>query len=113
MRRPNRFNLSDNEAALMSKFSLGRSQNASVDNLLAGRQQRDDSLKQRERIVGGYTLQTRLGSGAFGEIYKCRSTIDNATYGIKEIQIGIDGGGNIQSITEARLMQRVKHKNIV
>lgn len=51
--------------------------------------------------------------GAYGVIYRCRCTVDNATYVIKEIQTNLDGGGQNVSLQEARMMQNIKHRNIV
>ena len=76
---------------------------------------RDDvsSLAKGEKVVGSFILQQEIGQGAFGTIFRSRSTKDNATYAIKEIPIGMDGAGNNISMAEARMMQKIWHRNIV
>lgn len=40
---------------------------------------------QSEKKVGNFVLQTKIGQGAFGNLYRGRSMINNNTYAIKEI----------------------------
>ena len=72
-----------------------------------------DSPQLKCRQVGDYLFQGQIGQGAFGVIHRCRSSIDNATYVIKEIKIGLDGSGKNESLLEAQLLQKIHHKNIV
>jgi serine/threonine protein kinase len=72
-----------------------------------------DSSQLKVRQVGDYLFQGKIGEGAFGVIHRCRSLIDNATYVIKEIKIGLDGSGKNESLLEAQLLQKIRHKNIV
>ena len=72
-----------------------------------------DSPELKQKHVGDYLFQGKIGEGAFGVIHRCRSLIDNATYVIKEIKIGVDGSGKNESLLEAKLLQKIHHKNIV
>ena len=53
-----------------------------------------DSPKNRGgNILGDYVLQTKLGAGAFGTVFKARSSKDNNTYVIKKIKQEYNGAG--------------------
>ena len=66
-----------------------------------------------DSVIGNYEIQGKIGEGSFGIINKCRSLKDNGTYVMKSIKIGFDGGGKNKSLAEARLMQKIRHRNIV
>jgi len=67
-----------------------------------------------ENVIGNYVIQAKIGEGSYGTIHRCRSLTDNSTYVLKKIKMGIDGSGErCTSLSEAKLMQRIRHKNIV
>lgn len=76
-------------------------------------ERRIESPQVRGQTIGDYVLQGQIGQGAFGIIHRCRSLKDNSTYVVKEIKIGVDGGGKNVSLKEAILMQKIKHRHIV
>lgn len=63
--------------------------------------------------MGNYVKQNKIGEGAYGEIFKCRSQRDSQTYVIKQVLTQFDGGGYNQSINEANIMKKLRNKNIV
>lgn len=69
--------------------------------------------KESSQAVGNYLVQNKIGEGAYGSIFKCRSLIDSATYVIKQVKISIDGGGVNESMNEVAIIKRLRHKNIV
>jgi len=69
--------------------------------------------KASERQVGNYIIQSKIGEGAFGKIFRCRGVQNNATYVVKEIEVGRDGSGRANCLDEANILSKVRHPSIV
>ena len=65
--------------------------------------------RKTDQIVGDYELQSKIGSGAHGDIFKSRGLQNHNTYAIKVIPVGFDGGGNIEFLQEAKIMSKLRH----
>ena len=70
----------------------------------------DSNLKIVSRI-DNFILTNIIGSGSFGNVYKCKNKIDNVNYALKIISLN---GDNYEKIfRESRIMATLNHKNIV
>ena len=70
----------------------------------------DSNLKIVSRI-DNFVLTNVIGSGSFGNVYKCKNKIDNVSYALKIISLN---GENYEKIfRESRIMATLNHKNIV
>ena len=70
----------------------------------------ESNLKIVSRI-DNFTLTNLIGSGSFGNVYKCKNKIDNVSYALKIISLN---GENYEKIfRESRIMATLNHKNIV
>lgn len=70
----------------------------------------ESNLKIVSRI-DNFELTNIIGSGSFGNVYKCKNKIDNVSYALKIISLN---GENYEKIfRESRIMATLNHKNIV
>ncbi|KAK9706485.1 hypothetical protein RND81_07G128900 [Saponaria officinalis] len=68
-----------------------------------------DTLKL---VTGDFSAENMLGEGGFGIVYK--GTLGNGQYlAIKRLSGGASGQGTKEFMTEARLLAKLQHKNLV
>ncbi|KAK9706488.1 hypothetical protein RND81_07G129200 [Saponaria officinalis] len=68
-----------------------------------------DTLKL---VTGDFSAENMLGEGGFGIVYK--GTVGNGQYlAIKRLSGGASGQGTKEFMTEARLLAKLQHKNLV
>jgi serine/threonine-protein kinase len=70
------------------------------------------------RIAGRFTIETRLGAGAFGTVYKARDEVLGRTVAIKTIRLEVlaasaNRGALTRFLREAQVSAQLRHPNIV
>jgi eukaryotic-like serine/threonine-protein kinase len=54
-----------------------------------------------------YTDVSSIGSGGFGEVWRCESVLDGTNYAKKILQDGMDNDGIKRFQREVRILERV------
>ena len=65
-------------------------------------------------LVGGRqpTIQTTLGKGAFGIVYKVKEVLSSRVYALKDV-LCTDDSEIVKAIREAMTLKQISHKNAI
>ncbi|KDO31519.1 CMGC/CDK/CRK7 protein kinase [Saprolegnia parasitica CBS 223.65] len=65
-------------------------------------------------LIENYTIIDKVGSGTYGEVYKCQHKITKDIVALKKLRQEVEKNGfPITSIREMRILKQLKHPNIV
>ena len=78
-------------------------------------QDREDQNEQKSLSIDDFKIDTKLGSGAYGEVFRVTHTATDQVYALKAISKELIKKYNVSSQvrTEARIMYSLQHPNIV
>src|SRR5258705_12128695 len=60
-----------------------------------------------------YIDEDRIGSGGFGEVYRCRRKEDDAKFALKRLAANSDASAIARFVKEVRILSSLDHPNIV
>src|SRR3569623_1023666 len=65
--------------------------------------------------VGEYTVETRLGAGAFGVVYKASHPVIGKLVAIKvlSLKFSVDPEASTRRVAEARAVNQIRHRHII
>src|SRR3569623_3541114 len=66
-------------------------------------------------LVGEYTVETRLGAGAFGVVYKASHPVIGKLVAIKvlSLKFSVDPEASTRFVAEARAVNQIRHRHII
>ena len=73
---------------------------------------RPDLLKPGANIARAYTVESLIGRGAYGDVYRARHTGSDELYALKLLAAGSDSGSE-QLVSEARALTKVSNRHVV
>ncbi|MBT8493431.1 MAG: serine/threonine protein kinase, partial [Deltaproteobacteria bacterium] len=75
----------------------------------------NDLPLQKGEVVGEYVIQSKLGSGGFGSVFKAEHPVIGKLVAIKVLHRKYSGDPEIVSrfVAEARAVNQIRHRNII
>ncbi|KAF0683886.1 Aste57867_24113 [Aphanomyces stellatus] len=65
-------------------------------------------------LIDNYTIIDKVGSGTYGEVYKCQHKITKDIVALKKLRQDVEKNGfPVTSIREMKILKQLKHPNIV